>query len=184
VQHILGDSKGRHAEHLCEEREFSSIRLAILRVMYLQTFFIKGFHKLYPPLWSSGRVLGYRSRGHGFDSRRYQILWEVVCLERGPLSLVSTIQEQLCWSRDTLYPQKLAITSLASGGRSVGIVRLRAKATELVCLFVCLWYSSANIRVIKTTDSSGMRWAKILRAYERQKVHTWFLWKRQNKSDN
>jgi hypothetical protein len=29
------------------------------------------------------------------DSRRYQIFWEVVRLERGPLSLVSTIEELL-----------------------------------------------------------------------------------------
>jgi hypothetical protein len=29
----------------------------------------------------------------GFDSRRYQIFWEVVGQERGPLSLVSTIEE-------------------------------------------------------------------------------------------
>jgi hypothetical protein len=34
-----------------------------------------------------------------------------------------------------LYPQKLAITSPTSGGRSVGIVRTRTKATELVCYF-------------------------------------------------
>jgi hypothetical protein len=33
------------------------------------------------------RVPGNRSRGPGFDSRRYQIFWEVVGLERGPLSL-------------------------------------------------------------------------------------------------
>jgi hypothetical protein len=31
----------------------------------------------------------------GFDSRRYQIFWEVVGLERGALSLVSTIEELL-----------------------------------------------------------------------------------------
>jgi hypothetical protein len=30
-----------------------------------------------------------------------------------------------------LYPQKLAVTSPTSGGRSVSIVRLRTKATEL-----------------------------------------------------
>ena len=30
----------------------------------------------------------------------------------------------------TLYPQKLALTSLIGGGRSVGIVRSRTKATE------------------------------------------------------
>jgi hypothetical protein len=36
-----------------------------------------------------------------------------------------------------LYPQKLALTSPTGGGRSVGIVRSRTKATEfgLVCLF-------------------------------------------------
>jgi hypothetical protein len=38
------------------------------------------------------------------------------------------------WQRGTLYPQKLAITSSTSGGRSVGTVRSRTKATEL-CFF-------------------------------------------------
>jgi hypothetical protein len=41
------------------------------------------------------RVPSYRIRGPGFDSRRYQIFCEVVGLERGPLSLVSTIEELL-----------------------------------------------------------------------------------------
>jgi hypothetical protein len=110
------------------------------------------------PMWSVSydrngvvvRVPGYTSRGLGFDSRRYKIFWEVVGLERGPLSLVSTIEEllgrttsgsglenrengrgdPLRWPHDTLYPQKLSLTSPTSGGRSVGIVLLRAKATE------------------------------------------------------
>jgi hypothetical protein len=34
------------------------------------------------------------------------------------------------WPRNTLYPQKLALTSPTSGGRSVGIVRLQTKATD------------------------------------------------------
>jgi hypothetical protein len=96
------------------------------------------------------RVPGYRSRGPGFDSRRYQIFWEVVGLERGPLSLVSTIEEllgrkssgsgleiqeyghrdPLLLPRSTLYVQKLALTSPTSGIRSVGIVHLRTKATQ------------------------------------------------------
>jgi hypothetical protein len=33
----------------------------------------------------------------GFDSRPYQIFWEVGGLERGPLSLVRTIEELLEW---------------------------------------------------------------------------------------
>jgi hypothetical protein len=76
-----------------------------------------------------------------------------VGLERGPLSLVSTIEELLerkssgsglenreygsrdmpLWLRGTIYPQKLVLTSVISGGRSVGIVRSRTQATEFVC---------------------------------------------------
>ena len=40
------------------------------------------------------RVSGYRYRGLGFDSRRYQIFL-VLGLERGPLSLVRSIEELL-----------------------------------------------------------------------------------------
>jgi hypothetical protein len=43
------------------------------------------------------RVSGYRSRGPGFDSRPFQIFWEVGGLERGPLRLVKTIEELLEW---------------------------------------------------------------------------------------
>jgi hypothetical protein len=39
------------------------------------------------------RVPGYRSRCPVFDSRRYQFFWELVGLERGPLSLVRIIEE-------------------------------------------------------------------------------------------
>jgi hypothetical protein len=89
------------------------------------------------------RVPGYRSRGPGSDSRRYQIFWEAVGLERGPLSLVRITEELgrvatpglenrdlLRWPRDTLYSQNLTLTSSTSGGRSVSIIRLRTKATE------------------------------------------------------
>jgi hypothetical protein len=97
-------------------------------------------------------VPGYRSRGPGFDFQRYRSFWEVVGLERGPLKLVSTIEElrgrnssgfglksrkngrgdPLRLPRDTLYAQKLALTWPTKGCRSVGIVRSRTKATELI----------------------------------------------------
>jgi hypothetical protein len=97
------------------------------------------------------RVPGYRSSGPGFDFQRYQILWQVVGLDRGPLSLVSTTEELLgkkssgsglenrdygrrgsatLTTRHPLYPQKLALTSPTSGARSVGKGRSRNKATE------------------------------------------------------
>jgi hypothetical protein len=91
----------------------------------------------------------------GFDSLRYQIFWEVVGLKRGPLSLVSTIEElrerkskgpgqenrdydrgdPSRWPRDTVYPQKLTLT--ADKRLSLGryIVLSRTQATEFV--FVC-----------------------------------------------
>jgi hypothetical protein len=74
-----------------------------------------------------------------------------VGLERGPLSLMSTTEELLgrkssgsClesreygsgdllhWPRDSLYLQKLTLTSLSvKDSRSVGIGRSRSKATE------------------------------------------------------
>jgi hypothetical protein len=47
-----------------------------------------------PPLWSSGQSSWLQIQRPGFDSRRYQIFW-VVGLERGPLSLMSTIEKLL-----------------------------------------------------------------------------------------
>jgi hypothetical protein len=104
------------------------------------------------------RVPGYRPRSPGFHSQCYQIFWEVVGLERGPLSLVHTIEELLGRNssgsglesqeydhvdplhqpRDTLYLQKLALTSVTNGGRSVGIVRSWTKAMELRVSFTLL----------------------------------------------
>jgi hypothetical protein len=103
-----------------------------------------------PPPWSSGQSSWLQIQRSEFDYRRYHIFWEVVDLELGPLSLVSITEEllgrkstgsgllsreygrrdPLRWLRGTLYPQKLSLTSLTSGGRSVGIVRSRTQAME------------------------------------------------------
>jgi hypothetical protein len=96
--------------------------------------------------WTSVAIWLWLSQKVNFT---YQIFWEVVGLERGPLSLVSTVEELLerksdsglekreygrrdpsRWSRDTLYSHKLALTSPTSGGRSFGIVHSRTQATE------------------------------------------------------
>jgi hypothetical protein len=105
------------------------------------------------------RVPGYRFRGPEFDSRHFQIFWEVVSLERGLLSLGSTIEELLgrnssgsgleireygCadpqrWPRDTIHSQNLSLTSPKSCGRSVGIVRSRTKETEFIFVLFVTW---------------------------------------------
>jgi hypothetical protein len=102
------------------------------------------------PLWSSGQSSWLQIQRSGFDSGHYQIFWEVVGLERGPLSLMSTVEELLGrkssgsglesqeygrkdpsrWPCGTLYRQKLALTSSTSSGRLVGIVHLQTQATE------------------------------------------------------
>jgi hypothetical protein len=51
--------------------------------------------KVGPPLLSSGHSSWLQIRRAGFDSRRYQIFRQVMGLERGPLSLMSTIEELL-----------------------------------------------------------------------------------------
>jgi hypothetical protein len=99
-------------------------------------------------LWSEFLATGPEARV------RFPALPEkkVVGLGRGPLSIVSTTEELLDRkvaatvqkTENTavgishadhvapLYPQKLAITSPTSGGRSVGIVRLRIQTMEFV----------------------------------------------------
>jgi hypothetical protein len=47
--------------------------------------------------------------------------------------------DPLRWPHDTLYPPKLAITSMTTGGRSVGVVRSRTQATELLLLHMAIW---------------------------------------------
>jgi hypothetical protein len=52
------------------------------------------------------------------------------------------------WPRDTLYPQKLALTSPTSGGRSVGIVLSRIQATEIflpIALWLRRWATSRKV---------------------------------------
>jgi hypothetical protein len=46
----------------------------------------------------------------------------------------------LRWPRHTLYPQKLALTSPTSGGRSGGIVCLRTKATDFNFFNLTPWH--------------------------------------------
>jgi len=51
-----------------------------------------------------------------------------------------------------LYPQKLALTSPTGGGRSVGIVRVRTKATEF-CLFCLVYTSRLQLTTIYAEDT-------------------------------
>jgi hypothetical protein len=61
----------------------------------VRTEFICYVEESRPPLWSSGQTSRLQIQRSRFDSRRYQIFWEVVGLEWDPLSLVSTTEELL-----------------------------------------------------------------------------------------
>jgi hypothetical protein len=109
-----------------------------------------------PPLKYCGQSSWLKIQRSEFDSRCYQIFWEVVGLERGPLNLMSTIQELLgrkssgsglesreydrrdpsCWPRGTLYPQKFG-TNFADMRRSLsGHSSLTDSGHGVFCLFV------------------------------------------------
>jgi hypothetical protein len=112
-----------------------------------------------PPLWFSGQSSWLQIQRRGFDSLSYQIFWEVVFLERGSLSLVSTIEELLerkCsgsgleirkysprnpsrWPRAPSICKQLALTSPTRGCFSVGIVRSRTQATEFFLIWKYIW---------------------------------------------
>jgi hypothetical protein len=113
-------------------------------------------------LWPSGHSSWLQIERPGFDSWLYHIFWEVLGLERGPLSLASTIEELLerkssgfgLEKRDyghrgsaaltTRHPsirKILALTSPASGGRSVGILRSRTQGTEFLCMLLSYAFS-------------------------------------------
>jgi hypothetical protein len=101
---------------------------------------------------------GYRSRGPGSIPAATRFFWEVVGLERGPLSLLSTIEELLerksngfelerqitavgihpTDSATPLYPRELALTSPTNGGRSVGTVRWRTKTKDLSLVLIII----------------------------------------------
>jgi hypothetical protein len=109
-------------------------------------------------------VPGYTSRGPGFDSRRYQIFWEVVTLERGPLSLIRITEELPEWKSSgsgsrkprftavgircadhTTSSIRKALTSATSGGPMVGIFSLRTKSTEFSFSLVELYTIVGNL---------------------------------------
>jgi hypothetical protein len=112
---------------------------------------------------------GYRSRGLGFDSRLYHIFWEVVGLERGPFSLVSTIEEVLGrnssgsgpeireygrrdpsrWPRGTVYPQIWHYLSRQRGGRLIRYSSLKDKSHGVI-----ISYKSINVRWITKRSES------------------------------
>jgi hypothetical protein len=79
------------------------------------------------PLLTIEEILGRNSSGSGLENREYG---------RG---------DPLRWPHNTLYKQKLALTSPTGGGRSVGIVRLRTKTTEFV--FIPLLVEQEDKRV-------------------------------------
>jgi hypothetical protein len=88
--------------------------------------------------------------------------------ERGSLSLVNTIEEllgrksrgsgleireyghrdPLCRPYNTLCPQKYAQTSSTKGGRSVGIVRLRTKASDSFVVVVVVVFVETHFRFL------------------------------------
>jgi hypothetical protein len=131
-----------------------------------------------PPLWSIGQSWLQIPRS-GFDSRRYQSFRGVVGLERGPLNVVSTIEELLGRKNSgsglekrsygrrgsialTTRRNKLALTSSISGGRTIGVVRSRTEGRMRNCDVVvrsALWVSNfMELSTAATRDIFSIPW--------------------------
>jgi hypothetical protein len=71
-------------------------------------------------------------------------------------------RDQSRWPRGSFYPQKLALTSPTSGGRSVGILRSRTQPMEFLCLIQDFHYCPTRILVIIIRISS--LWASLMQS--------------------
>jgi hypothetical protein len=109
-------------------------------------YFLFLFLKCRPPLWSSGQSFWLQ-----IQRSWVRVLALPNFLKSSGSGTGSTLENReysyggpLCWPRDTLYPQKLALTSPTCSDRSVGIVRLRTKTTE------CSW-NTCWLHVIRSS---------------------------------
>jgi hypothetical protein len=156
--------------------------------------FSRDKERVRPPLWSSGQSSWLQIQRSRFDSRHYQIFREVVCLERGPLRLVSTTEELLerrstgsCvkaentavgisrWQRRTLYPQKLALTLSTSGGRSVQFARGLRPRSLVFFTNVCCCNSTRYVVVLRHMDNSQVvcPWPRCVKPTSHFNIHAW-----------
>ena len=63
-------------------------------------------------------------------SNKFTRIWKDVILYVIPFTIKTAVGNRCADHVTALYPRKLALTSPTGGGRSVGIVRSRTKATE------------------------------------------------------
>jgi hypothetical protein len=114
----------KHANHVETKMNFVTVPYWALNQVKMCRTGPAAIYSTWPPLWSSGHSCWLQTQRSGFDCGRYQIFWQVVGLERGPASLVSTNEELLGrkrsgsgleireygqrdpsrWPRGTLYP--------------------------------------------------------------------------------
>jgi hypothetical protein len=128
------------------------------------------------------RIPGYRSRGFGLNSRRYEIFWKFLSLERGSLSLMSTIEELLerksSGSADHPTPSIHKNWNWLRRQAAVCIFRSRTKATELVIatgiyrqhrnapsfFWLCPSFLRKEVSVLVRTENASLgRWTRAAR---------------------
>jgi hypothetical protein len=69
-------------------------------------------------------------------------------------------RDPLCWPYNSLYPQKLALTSPTGGGCSVSIVHSRTKAMDFLFVYVLCCYRGTPTLAILRTPAYASSWQR------------------------
>jgi hypothetical protein len=146
-----------------------------------------------PPLWSNGQSFWLqiqRSRGPfpapsdflrslGCETGTAQPRvdnWGATWMKKIAVQIYKTEingrGNSLRWPRNTLYPHMVALSSSTSGGSSVGIVRLRTKATEVSFFFRGLVWTVKASEFI-TPSASCQAWKLKLTPFRSNTLTFW-----------
>jgi hypothetical protein len=119
---------------------------------------VEGLGNLKNPVTS----LGINIYVHEYVSEEF-LVWISECMHTFCVELREYGRRDLSrWPRGTLYPQKLALTSPTSGGRSFGIVHSQSHATQFFFISISLIFVGVRLTTLPPSMSRLSRQCGLL----------------------